>query len=657
MIRISQGERDASARATHLEAATRKFLVTTNERKQMSSKTNFKRIALVAVAALGMGVLSSAPSQAAVAAANLTVTATNGTASLDKSDSRTGGTVAITWLGSANTDTVVVTIAAKSKPSAATTYPAGMFSVSDTSTSVGAGDVFGMGRTNTGSGSADPVKIDSLSAAGRALSTIPTDSYTSVKQISGSNTWNTLNLKVHMGLTSSDTLKAGTYVYTVTVTPDRASGALQTADAKSVDVSIVIAAPDATPVAANSTAVLSSAATTFAAPIPGGDSTVSVAATASSTSKAIIRVTLKNVDGDSTPHVEESVTATTTVGSLGTSSGAAIGKSLTMQYVKATGYLDIFIFADGTAGTGTITITTPSVTFTAKSVNFYSTTPTKITAVQGANVIAVGANSATTATGLGPIWAKATDALGNTVVANATGGAGVYAYSSDLTVISDSGTACSYQASVGYHSCPLTGVKAGTADITLRSIGTGNLTSAILSSAIKVTVQSAAPAQLKMAFDKATYAPGERAFLKIWAVDAAGNVVSPRNIPGLMASGGVTSVSAFSNSTALPTETQYTTSWYVKAISPTNYTDSKDPVYVAALNMPVSGGTVTVTATGGAGLPVSGQVAVTATANVTDNAAAALAAVTALATTVASLRTLITTLTNLVLKIQKKVKA
>ena len=53
----------------------------------------------------------------------------------------------------------------------------------------------------------------------------------------------------------------------------------------------------------------------------------------------------------------------------------------------------------------------------------------------------------------------------------------------------------------------------------------------------------------------------------------------------------------------------------------------------------------------------TGQVAVEASATITDNAAAALAAVTALATTVASLKTLITTLTNLVLKIQKKVKA
>jgi len=73
--------------------------------------------------------------------------------------------------------------------------------------------------------------------------------------------------------------------------------------------------------------------------------------------------------------------------------------------------------------------------------------------------------------------------------------------------------------------------------------------------------------------------------------------------------------------------------------------------------MPVTGGTLKVTATGGTSLPTAGQVAVSASATISDSGSAALAAVTALATTVASLKTLITTLTNLVLKIQKKVKA
>jgi len=84
---------------------------------------------------------------------------------------------------------------------------------------------------------------------------------------------------------------------------------------------------------------------------------------------------------------------------------------------------------------------------------------------------------------------------------------------------------------------------------------------------------------------------------------------------------------------------------------------STDPIKQWTVYMPVNGSTVTLTAKGGAYLPAAGQVTLTATATVTDNAAAALAAVSALATTVASLKTLITTLTNLVLKIQKKVKA
>jgi len=75
------------------------------------------------------------------------------------------------------------------------------------------------------------------------------------------------------------------------------------------------------------------------------------------------------------------------------------------------------------------------------------------------------------------------------------------------------------------------------------------------------------------------------------------------------------------------------------------------------LYAPVTGGTLNFTYTGGTALATANQVAKTVTVTVADSGSAALAAVTALATTVASLRTLIVTLTNLVLKIQKKVKA
>jgi len=625
----------------------------------MSTKTNFKRIALVAITALGMGVLSSAPSQAVVAATNITLSGANGTATLTQSDSRTGATIALTWLGTATTDSMVITVAAKTKPTAAAAYPVGYLSVSDTSTSVGNAMIVGFGATSPARAGVDNVVIDSLTAASRAQSSATAnESFTSVRQGSGSNTWNAINLRLHMD--AATTKATGTYTYTITATPERVTGGLQTADAKSIDLSIVIAADDLTASATYSTAVMSSAATTWVAPTPNSDSSVSASAVASGTSKAIVRVSLRDAT-NAYATAAESITATTTVGTLGTTSSSSIGKSVVLQYTATdvtAGYKDIFIFADGVSGAGTITISTPSVAFAAKSLTFYSTTVATMAAVAGTTTINVGSNTASSSnTNFGPIWGLAKDASGTTVRLNATGAAAVYAYSSDLTVISDSGTACAFQSSIGYAVCPLTGVKAGTANITLRNLGTGTTASAIISSPIAVTVGSGAAASLKMAWDKATYAPGERAFLRIWAVDAAGKVLPNQTVVGLLASGGLTSNQSFSNSTTLPTTTDYALASTIKSLSPTTQVDSLDPVYTVVLNMPVAGTTVTVTGKGGTAFPSSGRVDVSATAAITDNGAAALAAVTALATTVASLKTLITTLTNLVLKIQKKVKA
>jgi hypothetical protein len=622
----------------------------------MSTKTNFKRIALVAVAALGMGVLSSVPSNAAIVPANITLSTTAGTATTGQSDSSTGAIITATWLASATTDSMSITVAAKTKPSAQATFPKGWLTVIDTAGSVNAGAVQGIGNA---AGVGVRVVLDSLTATAVNLAR---DSYTAVDVLTGTaNTYTTLKLKLHAAIDANG-LAAGTYVYTVTATPSTAS-AYVTADAKSIDVTITVAANDAVASAAYSTAVLSAGATSFVAPTPGTDSSVAVSAVASSTSKATMRVTLASALNVST-YTAESVTVTTNVGSVGSASGTSIGKSVTFAYSAGTP-LTVYIFADGTAGTATINVSTTSVTFPAKTVTFYSTTVKTITAVQGTKTIAVGANSATSNTyGYAPIWAKAVDANGLTVRADADGAASVYAYSSDLTVISDSGTACAYNSTLGYNLCPLTGLKAGTATITLRNVGTGQTAAAILSNAITVKVASASAATIKLAFDKATYAPGERAFLKLTALDSAGNSVAPGTIAALLATGGITSSASFTNlyysgatQTALPTSTEVALAHYVKSLSPNNWSDSDEPAFIIAMNMPTGGTSVSVSATGGTAVASAGRVAVTATATITDSGAAALAAVQALATTVASLKTLITTLTNLVLKIQKKVKA
>ena len=79
-VRIHGGEFDSSARAMNREEQVRLFQAdlrivrgSTIERKQMS--TTIKRVALIAVAALGLSLVSVAPSNAAINQDTLTLSA------------------------------------------------------------------------------------------------------------------------------------------------------------------------------------------------------------------------------------------------------------------------------------------------------------------------------------------------------------------------------------------------------------------------------------------------------------------------------------------------------------------------------------------------------------------------------------------------------
>ena len=623
-IRILRGERDASARATHLEAATRKFLVTTNERKQMSTKTNFKRIALVAVASLGLGVLSSVPSQAAIVGTP-TVTVAAGTATVAKSDSTTAATVAVRYFAS-TADTATVTFTLGTRPTSAgapnlqVTYKDSATATGITTTSIG----------TTG---------DSI------LASLTTPVITAT-----AGSFGAAKLGVH--LASETTRLAGTYTINYIVRYYTALGGDITTATQAGTVDIVVtdgtvAAAGAVSAAGQSKAVMKGGATwATSGNSTDIDSTVSAVNTpSSSTPSAVIRVTQLTADGSVS---RESITVTTNIGNVGNESGTSIGKSITMVG-DADGIQDIGVFADGTSGVATITIKTTSVTFTSKSVTFYSTSVDKYEVTVLGSVIGGAAANA--------LLVKTYDASGNLIVDNTS----AYAYSSNLDVIATggtaaaaTGTACTYSSSSGGQICALTGSANGTADITIRNKSTAAL-STKASTAVKLTVNTLLPAKVSIAFDKATYAPGEVAYIRVVATDAAGAAVAPNaTSTNLLSSAGITSSVAFGNgsetTTASEVNLRYTT-------ASSNGYASNLAIGLYKVYMPASGGTVTITAKGGSALPTAGQVTVTATASVTDSGAAALAAVTALATTVASLKTLITTLTNLVLKIQKKVKA
>ena len=624
-IRILRGERDASARATHLEAATRKFLVTTNERKQMSTTTNFKRIALVAVAALGMGVLSSVPSQAAfsgAAGSQLTLSTTAATGSLGgaASDSRTAGTLSITGLGLLGTESYTVTTVAKSVPATSSAVALRMYII-DTVGSTGSTPTFLTQRE------AESAATDNPPFAQLAADTI------SAAAVTGGSTQGYIAAKFGFFQESTTARIAGTYVYTAIVTPYTAQSGAGTAQV--IDMTVTIAAA-----ATASTTVSPSLSTAFIG-TSSSSNTEDVAivrvATASATPAAYISVRTYNAAAAA---AAESITVT--ISNAGTLFyGTVGGSSIT---IAGDGSEEIQVRPNGIAGVAVINVSTPTRTFAAKNVTFYAKAAKTLTASVFNPTLTLGSNPSA-------IAVTAVDATGT----NWAGAAYIVASAAADALVGGSATtpvACTYEliADTKTHFCPVSTIATGTAKFKVIDAATVALATAT-SNEVTVTVANNPVASVKLAFNKATYQAGEKAYITVTALDSAGKTLQGQTFDNLLATGGITTSYAFGNGSDTLTAVSIPTSAFNSATSPATAGAKTYTVY-----MPTTG-SVKITATGGASVALAGQVEVSATATVSDSATAALAAVTALATTVASLKTLITTLTNLVLKIQKKVKA
>jgi hypothetical protein len=234
----------------------------------------------------------------------------------------------------------------------------------------------------------------------------------------------------------------------------------------------------------------------------------------------------------------------------------------------------------------------------------------------------------------------------------------IYASAAADAAIAGSTTpaACTWSSTYQWHSCDITGTAAGTAKF--KAIDAATVaTATVTSNEVSAVVNDKAVASVKLSFDKATYAPGERARIYVTPLDSAGKEIAAATFANLLATGGISTASALSYAGSTTTADSLTAVSITTKANSSSTSGAKAGSMEYTVYMPVAGGTVTISATGGSTLPVAARVAVSASATVTDSGAAALAAVSALATTVASLKTLITTLTNLVLKIQKKVKA
>ena len=620
--------------------------------------TTIKRVALVAVAALGLSVVAVAPSQATINADTLTLSSATASQTTAETSTATSAVATVSFLGSTN-DSLTVTASLVSAPAGNTALP--RLQLVETSSAVidngGNDDLLQDYAPNT------PVNVKA--AAGTAVTTA--------------------KFKVYLGkdATTAPTV-AGTYVVKLTPATVMTSGALNSA-AVTLTITVTTAA-SLDNVGASATVILNKGETNSAT----SDAVVTSPKTVStSAAAATIKVVQKNAAGvELGASRGESFTAVIsgpgTLGS-GTWTNAAIdntGVTATGRAISVQNGDVVNVFPDGTSGVATVTISSKAgVVFATKSLTFYGDEATITAKATGAATGSVGI----VGTALNLITFDVKDAAGTAVTT------GTYYVVSSSTAIANAATytACNTWNSTDGWTCPVTGVAKGTASlyVTNRASATATTpTTEVKSSAVSIRIGSATVASIKVSTDKTTYAPGEKGTLTVQVLDADGNAVPSGRSNNIFAAGGITSSYALGTNSDTLTAVDVinhvdgagTYTFYVPQIvsgdiklswtTGTNYATSAaqgvagsttfsvvNTVADAATDAANEATDAANAATDAALAAADAADAATAAAQDASDAVAALSA--EVSKLIASLKAQLTSLTNLVIKIQKKVKA
>ena len=564
----------------------------------MSTKTTFKRIALVAVAALTLGSFSAVSATAAPSVAYTTMfDTTNGYQVL-------GGQATVTLTTDTSTVTTVV--------------------------------VSGVGSV--------------VSAAARINSTqtgTPTSGSWSVTTDANGTGGSTIVLTSAV---------AGTT--TITATPLGSNGAPGTAVTKTVTWAASFATKTVS--ATNSTSFIGAGSSTTIT------ADAAVVADRAAGRVATIKVTL--LDGNSAAINDLSLSATITGSGLikASTDGAAAGDGrATSVTLTGTNVGYVAVNSDGTNGVGTITISagttviaTETVTFSGAAASYVAT---QTRGIYAGTTVPAGTIPQT-------ITVAVKDAAGNNVVNGTT----VFASSATTTVAAITASATTTS---GVATFTVTGAAAGTSVITFGNAATAPT----VSTTTTVTVGSATFASVTMTTDKNSYLPGERITLTVTANSAAGTPVADGDYT--LFSVAPTSSMALSAGTlpiagAITLKSGVATYTLNAPVTEGSFTISGKDALTAANTVSVTDTVENAAATAAAQAAADAAAEATDAANAATDAANAAAeaadaataaaqdaadAVAALSTQVSeminALKKQITALTNLVIKIQKKVKA
>jgi len=484
-----------------------------------------KRIALVAVAALGSSLVTVAPATAATAAVVSAVNATVVT-----SAPSVGAAV--------NVNVGLTTTAAGSN---SMILKAGFIGGTDTPTggwvSVAAAITIGNGS----SGTYGTTGITSSSVSGSTLTLVSAAS-TLAGTIASSAT-------AGAGSFSFTPTKAGTYVLSIWHEADNGgtADAINSNEARQT-VSITVAAAATASGGTTRMAVKSGSVTGAAAGSTRADDDLSIVGDRTiGTQRAIATVQVRNSSGDvmngatvtasiTGPGLVLANTTSTTLAGTARSSSVVLTDA-SVAYVHVSG--------DGTSGKGTVTVSvTDPVTAATTSVGtfdvtFYSTTVATLTAT--ANYVNVGASvthGCSSVTCLGTTYSTGSAGKAAVVlVAKDSAGmvipnlSGIYNTITDATVVGST-TVTAANASdlngLGYYNVSVTGASNATSGKTTTVTWSyaNSATSIIASNAITFTAGGTTIASETLTFNKTSYVAGDPMVITRTAKDAAGNAVA-----------------------------------------------------------------------------------------------------------------------------------
>jgi hypothetical protein len=386
----------------------------------MSTKTTFKRIALVAVAALGFGVLSVVPSQAEVLALSVsTPTAATTGATGARSDTTTASTFTVSALFDGLADTVTVSFVTNGN-------------IADPAGSVVAPRLAFLETATASATQVDTSTVQSQAGSGAFVSAFSaTESITvgGVYSISrAGNGYAGAKFGLFLESGTSTSRLAGTYNYTIIVRSYSAGVATPVTTFYPAVITVPAAAVPAAkvPAAGNAKAFIQAGSAAYPSGTVLADSATSGSFTADGTVIGRIKVSNFNT-------LDEAASDTMTVSMAGPgllTSGGVTGRNLTIAPATSA---EIAITADGNSGEGKITITTAAGATFVKTVTFYDTKPNKVVATVAKAFIKAGT------TEVAKVFSVVvSDAAGNPII----GGATVTAAPTDATTTVGGAATC-----------------------------------------------------------------------------------------------------------------------------------------------------------------------------------------------------------------------